>query len=106
MRFWLVSPVSLSTAATSSTNPASRSWRTATLTLIASNASSPNSARQRDSWAHASRSTHAPSGTISPERSATGMKSAGETKPRSGCCQRTSASAPASRPVCRSKTGW
>ena len=47
----------------------------------------------------ASRSTNRPMGTIRPVCSASGMKSSGGTSPRSGCCQRTSASTPASRPV-------
>jgi hypothetical protein len=42
----------------------------------------------------ACRSTHSPKGTISPISSASGMKSAGETKPRSGWRQRSSASKP------------
>jgi hypothetical protein len=45
-------------------------------------------------------------GTIMPLLSATGMKSAGETTPRLGCCHRSSASAPDSRPVLRSTIGW
>ena len=44
-------------------------------------------------------STHSPIGTMSPVSSASGMNSAGATSPRSGCCQRTSASAPTQRAV-------
>ena len=44
--------------------------------------------------AQACRSTHSPIGTIRPVSSATGMNSAGETMPRSGWCQRNSASKP------------
>ena len=42
----------------------------------------------------ASRSTHSPIGTISPISSASGMNSAGDTRPRSGWFQRSSASKP------------
>ncbi len=42
---------------------------------------------------------------IRPVSSATGMNSAGETMPRSGCGQRTSASKPVMRPVERSISG-
>ena len=44
--------------------------------------------------AQALRNTHSPSGTMSPISSATGMNSAGEIMPRSGCFQRSSASQP------------
>ena len=50
--------------------------------------------------AHARLRTKAPSGAMSPHSSATGMNSAGETNPSSGCGQRTSASAPVISPVC------
>ena len=42
----------------------------------------------------ASRSTQVPSGTIRPVSSASEMNSPGPSRPRSGCCQRTSASRP------------
>ncbi len=51
-------------------------------------------------------STHRPSGTIRPLDSATGMKESGPSSPRSGCCQRTSASTATGRPVATSTTGW
>ena len=47
--------------------------------------------------AQASRSTHSPIGTISFERSATGMNSAGDMKPCCGWFQRISASMPVMR---------
>ena len=50
-------------------------------------------------------STHAPSGTIRPESSATSRKSAGGTAAPSRH-HRTSASAPVTRDVSRSTTGW
>ena len=45
-------------------------------------------------WRHASPSTQRPIGRIEPCSSAISMKSPGGTRPRSGCCQRTSASTP------------
>lgn len=39
-----------------------------------------------------------PIGRISLDSLAAGMKSSGATKPRPGCCQRTSASTPSNRP--------
>ena len=50
----------------------------------------PRSARQLAAWAQAVRRIQSPSSTIRPLCSATGMKSAGLTSPRSGWCQRTS----------------
>ena len=50
-------------------------------------------------WRQASVSTQRPSGTIRPVASAMRMKSSGETMPRVGCCQRTSASKPMISPV-------
>ena len=54
----------------------------------------------------ACRITQSPSGTISPLSSAISMNSSGGTIPRTGCCQRTSASSPRVRPVARSTMGW
>ena len=51
-------------------------------------------------------STHSPSGTISPVSSATGMKAAGGTGPRTGWVQRISASSPVTRSPSRSTSGW
>jgi len=48
---------------------------------------------------HASLSTHSPSGSISPDSSAIGMKTTGAIIPSRGCCQRTRASTPAISPV-------
>ena len=62
-------------------------------------------ARHCTSWRQAVSSTHWPIGTISPVSSAMGMKSAGETSPRSGCCQRSKASTPAIWPVVTSRCG-
>jgi len=54
----------------------------------------------------ARRSIKPPTALISPVSSATGMNSAGEIMPRSGCGQRTSASKPVMRPLERSTSGW
>ena len=47
-----------------------------------------------------------PNASISPQSSAMGTNSAGETAPRTGCSQRSSASNPAMRPSFRLTTGW
>ena len=54
----------------------------------------------------ASSSTNSPIGTISPVSSASGMNSPGATTPRSGCRQRTSASAATTSPSARRAIGW
>ncbi len=56
----------------------------------------------RQAW----RMTHSPIGTISPISSASGMKSAGETSPRSGCRQRIRASQPISFSLSSCNCGW
>ena len=55
-------------------------WNCTGETLTATRTSSG----QRAAWRQASRTTHAPIGTIRPVSSAIGMKSAGETRPRVG----------------------
>ena len=57
------------------------------------------SRRQRAAWRQAVSSTQRPSGTIRPVSSAIGMNDSGATRPRVGCCQRTSASKPTIRVV-------
>ncbi len=61
---------------------------------------------QRLACRHASRSTKRPIATIIPVSSASGMNSAGMIVPRSGCSQRTSASAAAASPVASATIGW
>ena len=51
------------------------------------------------SWAHAVLRTHAPRSTIASVSSAIAMNAAGSRSPRSGCCQRTSASTDVMPPV-------
>ena len=60
---------------------------------------------QRASSLQAECSTQRPSARIRPVSSATGMNFAGETRPCSGWCQRTSASTPTKRPFW-STWGW
>ena len=43
---------------------------------------------------------------MKPDSSATGMKRAGATSPSPGSRQRSSASAPTTRPLCNSTCGW
>ena len=62
--------------------------------------------RQRAAWRQAVSRTQRPSGTISPVSSASGMNAIGGTRPRVGCCQRTSASNPTTASVSRSTIGW
>jgi hypothetical protein len=57
-------------------------------------------------WALAVRITHSPIGTISPVSSARPMKRSGSVSPRSGCCQRSSASQPTSTPSPTWMRGW
>ncbi len=54
----------------------------------------------------ASSMTQTPIGTIRPVSSATEMISPGRMSPRSGCCQRSSASKPTTRSVASAITGW
>ena len=69
------------------------SWRAETLTLTSARlpVALPS---QPARLAARLLSTQRPIGTIRPVSSASGMKSTGWIRPRSGCCQRTSASAP------------
>ena len=60
---------------------------------------------QPQACSHASITTHWVSGPMSPFSSAIGISWSGEMRPRVGCCQRTSASIPSSRPLDRSTTG-
>jgi hypothetical protein len=76
------------------------------LTLMKSGGSHGNIFCHRCICMQASRNTHSPSGTISPVSSATGMKSIGEMKPRSGCCHRTRASKPRRAKPSRPTMGW
>ncbi|MEN9486268.1 MAG: hypothetical protein RJB37_4148 [Pseudomonadota bacterium] len=61
---------------------------------------------QRRHCATASAITCWPSAPIRPACSATSMKAAGASRPRCGCCQRTSASTPVSARVRASTLGW
>ncbi len=99
------SPESASASEMSSSSPTEPSCRGERFTAI----SRPRPAvvvRQRAAAAHASRTTHAPIGTIRPLCSAIGMNFAGETMPCTGCAQRSSASTATIRPDARSTSGW
>ena len=58
------------------------------------------------SCAQARSSTQSPIGRISPLRSAIGMKVSGPSRPSSGCCQRSSASAPITGWPLAGNLGW
>ena len=91
--------------ATRGTSSGSRSSAVERLTCI----SSPlvwAERSQRCSWVQARAWTSSPIGTISPERSASGMNSDGEMSSAPSRCQRASASAPTTRPVASSTIGW
>ena len=97
-------PVMASTRATSSTKLAWRNWRELTLTAMV-RCDRAGSLCQLASSLHAVCSTQRPSGRIRPVSSASGMNCAGDTMPRCGWAQRTSASTPTQRPdwwIC----GW
>ena len=81
-------------------------WAADRLTLIVSGAASGRARHHSAAWRQACSSTQRPIGSISPFSSATGMKSTGEIRPRSGCSQRTSAS---TETIARSRSdtsGW
>ncbi|KAG0730718.1 hypothetical protein G6F23_016017 [Rhizopus arrhizus] len=61
---------------------------------------------QAAAWRAASRITHTPSGEIRPDSSAYGMKTLGQTMPRSGERQRSRASTPSTSPVRPTSLGW
>ena len=98
------SPLCSAIAATWAGNSGLTTWRPETLTdtPIAGSMSRCQAAV----WRQANSRTCSPSRAISPVSSAIGMNSSGPTRPRSGCCQRTSASVDTGRPVARSITGW
>ena len=93
-------------ARASSTTPSRSGWRSCAGETFTATVTSSPSARHAAACRQASRSTQAPSGTISPLASATGTNSPGATGPRSGWVQRSSASTPVIPPVRRSSCGW
>jgi hypothetical protein len=50
--------------------------------------------------------TQSVSGSIRPDRSTAGRNAPGASRPRSGCCQRSSASIPQTRPLSIAILGW
>ena len=93
-------PASASAARTVSMRSAALNWWTERLTETRTSAGHSAACRQ------AARSTYAPSGTMSPVSSASGMNSPGETTPRSGWRQRTSASKLRIVRLRASSSGW
>ena len=94
------SPAAASASRMPSTTLPRRNWIGDMLTATRTSSASLAHSRQ------ASRSTQLPISTISPISSATGMNSAGDTMPRTGCGQRSSASQVEIRLVCRLNSGW
>ena len=98
-----------STPATRSRSPSSaaKSGRSSSRgeTLNDTRGSSPSS-RQVTICAASASITHAPIGSSRPISSAAGMKRSGCTSPRSGSCQRSSASIECSRPLAVHTIGW
>ena len=97
-------PVSATIVETERNRPGACTWRAERLTAILG-AKTPARCHS-PTCRHAVRSTHSPIGTMRPFCSATGMNSSGSTSPRSGCCQRISASMPAMRPSFARICGW
>ena len=93
-------PDSASASRTTATTLPRRNWIGDRLT--ATRTSSGQRAHSMQAW----RSTQSPISTIRPISSATGMNSAGEIMPRSGCGQRSSASQVEMRLVCMLNSGW
>ncbi|MCY1306235.1 hypothetical protein D9M70_560860 [compost metagenome] len=90
-------PVNFSTSSTSWTKSGWWNWRALTFTAMLSRAVS-GCFDQATSCMQADCSAQRPNGRISPVSSASGTNSEGITMPRSGCCQRISASAPTTCP--------
>jgi len=90
-------PARMTTSRTLATKPAWWNWRALTFTEMQSGRVRSSDCHTA-SWAQAVRKTHSPSGMMWPVSSASGMNSAGETIPASSSGQRTSASAPTTRP--------
>src|SRR5271165_3673657 len=91
-------PARASASRTRSTKSACRNWLALTL-MARRNSRVRESPAQSLSREQAASSTHWPIGRISPVSSARGMNSPGETRPRSGQRQRSSASAPTTPPA-------
>ena len=99
-------PAAWTASRTSSTSPSDASWRAETFTDTRSGVPTAHAAWKTAAWRQASKSRSRPSGTMRPVSSASGMNSAGETGPRSGCVQRASDSYARISPLRRSTTGW
>lgn len=95
-------PLPAMAARTVSTKAGSASWRAVTLTFTLNPVPSGADCAQVAPCRQASWSTREPIDTIRSDFSASGMKPAGDRRPRSGWRQRTSASQPERRPVASS----
>jgi hypothetical protein len=99
-------PAYSSDVRTWSTKPDWRNCRTETFTLTYGWRVRGSMRRHWATVCRAWLSTQRPIGTIRPLSSATSMNWSGAITPRTGCCQRTSASKPTASSVCRSTIGW
>ena len=81
-------------------------WRAERLTATSKGRASGRCSCQARIWRQARSCTQRPIGSIRPLSSAIETNSAGSSRPRSGCCQRTSASSPLISPERRLTTGW
>ena len=99
------SPLSASSRRKTCRKPGLRNWRAETFTPMYG--SSPPAAACHS---HAARNpvanTHSPIAVMSPDSSATSMNWSGGRSPRTGCCQRSNASNPTTRPSPSPMIGW
>jgi hypothetical protein len=99
-------PVSRRHSATMSGRSPLRSWRGDTFTDTNRRSLPSPMWVQRIASVQAARSTRGPMPSIRPLCSATSMNTDGAIMPSIGCCQRSSASAPTTRPSLVRHTGW
>jgi hypothetical protein len=78
----------------------------AMLTLIVGVSAPDPTARHAAAWRQASGSDHLLIAVMSRVSIATSRKSAGASRPRTGCCQRSSASSSTMRPSSSATIGW
>ena len=91
--------------AITSTTPGSTSCRPEMLTDMVSGSRFGKLRAQIPACSNAAPTTHEPIGTISPLSSAESRNSSGGKRPRVGSSQRSNASTPQMRPLCRSTAG-
>ena len=83
-----------------------QSWRDERFTATRAGALSPSCLRHSTAWRQAASSTPMPMVAMSPDSSATAMKSVGPSTDPDGVSILSRASAPLTVPVCRSTVGW